>query len=194
MCSVSGHRTASPSVPISLLIAMARITLRSVLALVTVGVFQVATASPARRDLSQYTAQQIVDKLGLTPWQSGYNKETYRDRYLLEDPYSDQPNGHKERSIGSAMFYLLEGSAGWSETHCLDSTTSWHFYGGAPIIVNTTQGLPTAVSSSVLLGPDIFNGQQLQTQVGEIQCHSLKSQGDWSLLGINCKHSPPLML
>lgn len=168
---------------------MARITLSSVFALAAMSFWQVATGSPARRDLTQYTAQQIIDELGLTAWESGYSKEAYSSYFVIEDPLDDAPNGQKSRHISSAMYYLLEGSAGWSDIHCFDSETVWHYYGGAPITVNATSDPHNPSQTLALLGSDIFNGQQLLTPVNGFACHTLKSQGDWSLVGITCKLS-----
>jgi predicted cupin superfamily sugar epimerase len=61
------------------------------------------------------TAQDIIQHLHLQPnVEGGYFRETFRDARPVGD-----------RSVSTAIYYLLEGSAGWSYWHRVDAVEVW---------------------------------------------------------------------
>ena len=139
-----------------------------------------AAQPPVRRDqLSKckHTAQEVVQKLNLTANpEKGYYVESFRD-----------PDTYNNRSVSTAIYYLLEGSAGDSLWHRVDAAEVWHYYAGAPLVLSVSHddGQPI---KKVTLGGDIFDGQQPQVVIGKWEWQSAKSLGDWTLVGTTGKH------
>ncbi|TGJ85853.1 hypothetical protein E0Z10_g2929 [Xylaria hypoxylon] len=120
------------------------------------------------------TAQEVVDKLGLAPnVEGGYFVETFRDDLLL--PGSN-------RSVNTAIYYLLEGPNVPSVWHRVDAAEIWHWYAGAPLIldISSNNGTPTR---SHTLGPDLFSDQRPQVVILANDWQRAISCGNWTLVG-----------
>ncbi|KAK1984717.1 cupin superfamily protein [Colletotrichum cereale] len=142
-----------------------------------IGIFAiVAQATPTTlknsSPIEKRTAQEVIDKLGLIPnEEKGYYIETFRD-----------PEASNNRSISTAIYYLLEGSVGPSIWHRVDAAELWHYYAGAPLTLSLSydDGKPL---KNVVLGPDIFKDQRPQIVVAKDQWQRAYSHGAWTLVG-----------
>ncbi len=124
------------------------------------------------------TAQEVVDKLGLTPnVEGGYYVETFRDELLLPD---------SNRSVNTAIYYLLEGPNVPSVWHRVDAAEVWHWYAGAPLMldISSNNGTPTR---SHVLGQDLFSDQQPQIVIPADDWQRATSCGNWTLVGTTGK-------
>ncbi|OAQ58701.1 cupin family protein [Pochonia chlamydosporia 170] len=123
---------------------------------------------------TSYTAQQVIDVLGLTPHpEKGYYIQTFKDPKTLADG----------RASSTCIYYLLEGSSGLSHWHrVLDAVEIWHYYAGAPLQLSLSwdDGKPTR---DVVLGPDILKGERPQVIVERGEWQHALSLGDWTLVG-----------
>ncbi|KAK2754815.1 hypothetical protein FQN54_006708 [Arachnomyces sp. PD_36] len=122
--------------------------------------------------VEKYTAQEVIEKLDLIPnEEKGYYKQTFED-----------PQTVNNRSISTAIYYLLEGSVGRSIWHRVDAPEIWHYYAGAPLTMRLSRddGQPVR---EMALGPNIFNNQQPQVVVGKQEWQSAQSWGNWTLVG-----------
>jgi predicted cupin superfamily sugar epimerase len=119
-------------------------------------------------------ASDVVAQLGLAPNpEKGYFKETFRDTLLIN-------NG--TRSASTAIYYLLEGSAGLSAWHRIDSVEVWHWYAGDPLTLSLSLNDGSGVRN-VVLGPDVFSGQSPQIVIRSWEWQAARSQGSWTLVG-----------
>ena len=134
---------------------------------------------------TDHTAQEVVDLLGLIPSnEKGYFAETFRDSALI--PGSN-------RSVSTAIYYLLEGSSEFSFWHRVDAAEVWHWYAGAPMSLYASfdDGKPV---KEHLLGGDIFaaaNGgkqQRPQAIVAKDEWQRARSWGNWTLVATTGKH------
>jgi uncharacterized protein len=91
------------------------------------------------------TADEIIAHLKLAPHpEGGYFRETFRD----------EP-GHKGRSHSTAILYLLRAGE-VSCWHRVDAAEMWHWYGGAPLLLEVKHG---AARHEYGLGPDWLRGE-----------------------------------
>ncbi|KAI0147176.1 RmlC-like cupin domain-containing protein [Xylariaceae sp. FL1272] len=121
-----------------------------------------------------HSSQDVIAKLNLTPSdEKGYFYETFRDPTLLPGT---------NRSINTAIYYLLEGSEGQSFWHRLDAAEVWHYYAGAPLtlFLSNDDGTPC---DRHLMGSDIFAGQEPQVVIPKGIWQAAKSWGEWTLVG-----------
>ncbi len=126
-------------------------------------------------------ASDVVAQLGLAPNpEKGYFKETFRDTLLIN-------NG--TRSASTAIYYLLEGSAGVSAWHRIDAVEVWHWYAGAPMTLSLALGDGSGVRK-VVLGPDVFSGQSPQVVIRSWEWQRAKSEGSWTLVGTTGEYLP----
>ncbi|EFY95798.1 cupin domain protein [Metarhizium robertsii] len=127
-------------------------------------------------DEQDYSAQQVVKKLGLVPNpEKGYFIQTFEDPVRTED----------NRTISTLIYYLLEGDAGESVWHKLDAYEVWHYYAGAPLTLSLSWNNGTACERHVL-GPNVFNKrveERPQVVVPKDMWQSARSHGDWTLVG-----------
>lgn len=122
--------------------------------------------------VSARPAKDVIARLGLIPNpEKGYFTETFRD-----------PDTINNRSVSTAIYYLLEGSAGSSVWHRVDAVEVWHYYAGAPLTLSLWPGEGEPVRD-VTLGPDIFRDQQPQVPIAKWEWQSARSHGDWTLVG-----------
>lgn len=126
--------------------------------------------------MMDYTANQLIDLLRLTPHpEGGFYRETHRDPVTLS-------NG---RSCATAIYFLLRRGER-SRWHRVDATEIWHWYAGAPLNLwqSPTQGKPQLFR----LGQDIADGAEPQCIVPAGYWQSAATTGDYTLVG--CTVSP----
>jgi len=157
-----------------------------------------ATTTP----MHKRTAQEVIAKLNLIPnVEKGYFVETFRDVENVTlthtgtqtRPHTNGTEGNKGgvgRSASTAIYYLLEGSVGFSNWHRVDAVEMWHYYAGAPLVLSLAASLAVGDNSlvqvrNVTLGPDIFaEPQQVpQVKIAKWEWQRAKSLGDWTLVG-----------
>lgn len=104
-------------------------------------------------------AQQLIDKLGLTPHpEGGYFKETYRSEENIKADGLPARFG-ADRQFSTAIYFLLVDD-NFSAFHRIKSDEVWHFYTGSPIVV-TEIGSEGKLTKTIL-GPDVTDGQVFQ--------------------------------
>ncbi|KAI1201746.1 RmlC-like cupin domain-containing protein [Nemania serpens] len=134
----------------------------------------VGPSSSSRHD-HQPTARQVVAKLGLVPnAERGYYVESFRDDALLP--------GGGNRSISTAIYYLLEGPDVPSVWHRVDAAEVWHWYAGAPLVLQLSSNNGTATRNHIL-GPDVLGHQRPQVVVPGLDWQRAISCGKWTLVG-----------
>lgn len=129
------------------------------------------------------TADDLIRVLQLQPHpkEGGYFRETYRAAETLPANALAARYGGA-RSISTAIYYLLTATT-YSALHRLQSDEVFHFYLGAP--VKMLQLFPDGNGRTIVLGPDLQAGQQVQVTVprGVWQGSVLEPKGDFALLG-----------
>jgi uncharacterized protein len=129
------------------------------------------------------TADELIRRLNLQPHpkEGGHFRETYRADDVW--PASALPARYgADRRASTAIYYLLT-QATFSALHRLESDEVFHFYLGSP--VRMLQLLPDGTGRTVVLGPDVLAGQQVQVVVprGVWQGSLLEPGGAFALLG-----------
>lgn len=119
----------------------------------------------------------IIASLNLTTnVEGGYYIETFRDAALF-------PDGNNNRSISTAIYYLLEGPGPPSVWHRVDAAEVWHYYAGAPLVLELAADDGEPVRRAVL-GPDVLGGgQRPQQVVAAWEWQRAVSCGEWTLVG-----------
>jgi uncharacterized protein len=118
------------------------------------------------------TAAEIVRRLGLAPHpEGGHFRETFRDPLTTEGG----------RAASTAIYFLLARGER-SHWHRVDAVEVWHFYAGAPLLLETAASEVAAVTR-VTLGPDLAAGEQPQALVASGSWQAAESLGDWTLVG-----------
>jgi predicted cupin superfamily sugar epimerase len=161
---------------------MAKITLLSCLLPLAL-LSSLVQGAIASKPVEKRSAQEVVAQLGLAPNpEKGYFKEIFRDPLMIN-------TGNGTRSASTAIYYLLEGSAGQSLWHRIDAAEVWHYYAGAPLKMFLSHNNGTGVRN-VVLGPDVFKSQQPAVVIGSWEWQSCKSTGDWTLVGTTGEFVP----
>ena len=129
------------------------------------------------------TADRLIEKLGLQPLpgEGGYFSSAYRSP--IEIPVLQEPAALPvKRSLGSSIYYLIT-SEDFSALHRLKSDEIFHFYLGDP--AEMIQISESGNSTTIFLGPDVLNGQQVQVLVpaNTWQGTRLVEGGKYALLG-----------
>lgn len=140
-----------------------------------------AQASP-HTPISQRSAQEVIEKLSLIPnEEKGYYIQTFEDPFTIPS---------LNRSASTAIYYLLEGSAGDSIWHRVDAAEVWHYYAGAPLVLSLSfdDGQPLRKQT---LGPDVFDDQAPQVAIQRGEWQSARSLGDWTLVGTTGTEASP---
>ena len=118
-------------------------------------------------------AQQIIDRLGLSPHPEGGH---YRQTWIAEND---------GRATGTCIYFLLAKGES-SHWHKVDATEIWLFHAGDPLILSIS---PDDEGPAVdhLLTPDLDAGAP-QLIVPEGHWQAARSTGDWTL--VSCTVSP----
>ncbi len=133
------------------------------------------------------TARYWIEKLQLEAHpEGGYFRQTYRSDVVIAR--EALPSGFKGgRSASTAIYFLLEGK-NFSALHRLRSDEVWHFYVGAPLVVDMIA--PSGAHSSIVLGSDLEAGQVPQTVV-PAGCWFASHMADWkSFAVVGCTVAP----
>ena len=121
---------------------------------------------------SSLTAADIVRLLGLAPHpEGGHFRETFRDPRRVDGG----------RSASTAIYFLLARGER-SHWHRIDAVEVWHFYAGAPLLLETAAHEGPAVTR-VTLGPDLAAGESPQAIVPAGAWQAAESRGAWTLCG-----------
>jgi predicted cupin superfamily sugar epimerase len=121
---------------------------------------------------SSLTAAEVVRLLDLVPHpEGGHFRETFRDDRRIDGG----------RAASTAMYFLLARGE-HSHWHRIDAIEVWHFYAGAPLLLETAASEATAVTR-VTLGPDLAAGEQPQAIVAAGAWQAAESLGAWTLVG-----------
>jgi predicted cupin superfamily sugar epimerase len=133
-----------------------------------------AMATPTKNGKTcTHSAQEVIKKLNLIPnVEEGWFVETFRD----------STTNQKNRSVSTAIYYLLEGSVGASKWHRVDVTEIWHYYAGAPLKLELGAENSTTIDERTL-GSDIFENQSPQVVIEKKVWQRATSLGEWTLVG-----------
>jgi predicted cupin superfamily sugar epimerase len=118
------------------------------------------------------TAAEIVRRLGLVPHpEGGHFRETFRDVRPVEGT----------RAASTAIYFLLAAGER-SHWHRIDAVEVWHFYAGAPLVLETAAHAASAVTR-LTLGGDLAAGESPQAIVPAGAWQAAESRGAWTLCG-----------
>ncbi|KAK4212741.1 cupin superfamily protein [Rhypophila decipiens] len=116
--------------------------------------------SPKPKPIQSHPASSIITLLNLTANpEKGYFTQTFLDPDVVPGT---------NRSLSTAIYYLLEGREGQSLWHRVDQAETWHFYAGAPLELSLSWDDGSAVR---------------KVGVGEWQSATSLGPGAWSLVG-----------
>ncbi len=117
------------------------------------------------------TPEEIIAHLGLEQHpEGGWYRETFRDQAGIDG-----------RAHSTAILFLLpEGEE--SHWHRVDAVETWHWYGGAPLLLKVAEEGSTAVQEFTL-GADLFAGEHPQAIVPANAWQRARSLGAWTLVG-----------
>ena len=114
-------------------------------------------------------AEHIIRLLDLMPHpEGGHFRETFRDPCQMEG-----------RSVATAIYFLLARGER-SHWHRVDAAEIWHWYAGAPLILEINASGETQAQR---LGADRAAGERPQAEVPAGAWQSAASLGDWTLVG-----------
>ena len=117
------------------------------------------------------SSADIIARLELRPHpEGGHYRETFRD----------QRTDTNERSCATAIYFLLARGER-SHWHRIDAVEVWHYYAGAPLILQIAH--EGCTRHTVRLGPDVAGGERPQAIVPAGAWQTAESTGDWTLLG-----------
>jgi predicted cupin superfamily sugar epimerase len=118
------------------------------------------------------TAADIIRLLDLKPHpEGGHFRETFRDARTIEGG----------RAASTAIYFLLARGER-SHWHRIDAVEVWHWYAGAPLILETSPNERAPVER-VTLGPNLAAGERPQAIVPSHAWQAAQSLGDWTLIG-----------
>ncbi len=109
--------------------------------------------------MGKLKADEIIKLLDLKPLEGegGYSNETYRSEIIL--PKESLPEINEERSLGTAIFYLVTEES-YSSMHKLDSDEIFHFYMGDPC--EQLHLFEDGTSEIYILGNNIRKNEKIQ--------------------------------
>jgi predicted cupin superfamily sugar epimerase len=114
----------------------------------------------------------VVRLLELAPHpEGGHFRETFRD----------PRRGESARSTSTAIYFLLARGER-SHWHRIDAAEVWHFYAGAPLILEIAASAQ-APAQRLTLGGDLAAGERPQAIVPGGAWQAAQSLGDWTLAG-----------
>ena len=117
------------------------------------------------------TAADIIRLLDLKPHpEGGHFGETFRDARTVDG-----------RATSTAIYFLLAHGER-SHWHRVDAVEIWHYYAGAPLVLDMAADKESA-ARHLKLGPDIAMGERPQGVVPAGHWQAAESLGDWTLVG-----------
>jgi predicted cupin superfamily sugar epimerase len=121
--------------------------------------------------MATLSATEIIRLLELKPHpEGGHFRETFRD--------SGTPGG---RAASSAIYFLLARGER-SQWHRVDAVEVWHYYAGAPLVLEMAADERGPVRR-MKLGADIAMGERPQGVVAAGHWQAAESIGEWTLVG-----------
>jgi predicted cupin superfamily sugar epimerase len=118
------------------------------------------------------SAADVIRLLGLAPHpEGGHYRQTFRDARLLEGG----------RAASTAIYFLLARGER-SHWHKVDAVEGWHYYAGAPLVLEIAATAEGPVER-LTLGPDLAAGARPQAVVPAHAWQAARSLGDWTLVG-----------
>ena len=118
------------------------------------------------------SAAEIIRLLDLKPHpEGGHFRETFRDAAGLEGG----------RALSTAIYFLLAAEER-SHWHRIDAAELWHYYAGAPLILEMAASDEGPIRR-MKLGPDIAMGERPQGVVPANHWQAAESMGQWTLVG-----------
>ena len=117
------------------------------------------------------SAADIIRLLDLKPHpEGGHFRETFRDPGTIDG-----------RAASTAIYFLLaQGER--SHWHRVDAVEVWHYYAGAPLVLEIAADEVGPVRR-MKLGPDIAMGERPQGVVAAGHWQAAESLGEWTLVG-----------
>ena len=117
-------------------------------------------------------AADVIRRLDLKPHpEGGHYRETFRDSCTVDGG----------RAASTAIYFLLARGER-SHWHRIDAAEVWHFYAGAPLLLEVAAREDRPVER-VTLGSDLVRGEQPQAVVPARAWQAAESLGDWTLVG-----------
>ncbi len=117
------------------------------------------------------SAADIIRLLDLKPHpEGGHFRETFRDSRMV--------NG---RAVSTAIYYLLARGER-SHWHRVDCAEVWHFYSGAPLLLEMSAGEGMPIER-ITLGPRLSAGEMPQAIVPAGIWQAARSYGEFTLAG-----------
>jgi predicted cupin superfamily sugar epimerase len=114
----------------------------------------------------------VIRLLDLRPHpEGGHFRETFHDVRTVDGG----------RAASTAIYFLLARGER-SHWHRVDAAEVWHFYAGAPLMLEIARG-ETGPVERLTLGPDLVSGEQPQAVVPALTWQAAQSLGDWTLVG-----------
>jgi predicted cupin superfamily sugar epimerase len=95
--------------------------------------------------------------------------------------FCDQRTVDGGRAASTAIYFLLARGER-SHWHRVDALEAWHYYAGAPLVLEIALDAKAPVER-VTLGPDIAAGERPQAVVPVHAWQAAQSLGDWTLVG-----------
>lgn len=119
------------------------------------------------------TAQEIIERLGLTPHPEGGH---YRQTWVAENA---------GRPSGTCIYFLLAAGER-SHWHRVDATEIWLYHAGAPLVLSISE-TDVGPATEHLLSPNLAEGAP-QIIVPQDHWQAARSTGDYTL--VSCTVSP----
>jgi uncharacterized protein len=117
-------------------------------------------------------AAEVIRLLDLRPHpEGGHFRETFRDARPVDGG----------RAASTAIYFLLARGER-SHWHRVDTAEMWHFYAGAPLLLEVAAREDRPVER-ITLGSDLVRGEQPQAVVLARAWQAAESLGDWTLVG-----------
>jgi predicted cupin superfamily sugar epimerase len=117
------------------------------------------------------TARDVIRLLDLKPHpEGGHFREIFRDPRSVEDG----------RAASTAIYFLLARGER-SHWHRIDAAELWHWYAGAPLKLEISQG--DEPIKQVMLGGNLAHGDRPQAVVPARAWQAAQTLGNWTLCG-----------
>ena len=121
--------------------------------------------------MAELSAADIVRLLDLKPHpEGGHFRETFRDARTKDS-----------RAHSTAIYFLLDAGER-SHWHRVDAVEVWHYYAGAPLMLEIATDRAGPIES-ITLGVDLAAGQRPQAAVPAHAWQTARSLGAWTLVG-----------
>jgi len=122
--------------------------------------------------IAKLPAAEVIRLLELAPHpEGGHFREIFRDQRQVES----------NRAASTAIYFLLAAGER-SHWHRIDAAEVWHFYAGAPLVLQIAPGKSHAIERRVL-GNALAAGERPQIAVPARAWQAAESLGDWTLVG-----------